>query len=194
MRNVLKNLAGMGLLAATVAAQAAAPTFDLVGASGVEYTGSAPMTQSTDQAVYWLLEQQGATYSTFRGDVLVDSWLVFYNPTEGRQVFGGTITFDQPIVDIFLRQNELESSASFGKPSTTYDYSLKYIGLEQGDRDGTSVSGDTITIAKWASGEPGDYIRVLTVSVVPEPASYGLMLAGLALVGCAARRRARARD
>ncbi|QBI05046.1 PEP-CTERM sorting domain-containing protein [Pseudoduganella albidiflava] len=34
---------------------------------------------------------------------------------------------------------------------------------------------------------PGSY--TLTISAVPEPATYGMMLAGLGLVGVALRRR-----
>lgn len=188
MKRALKNVAAVGLLAATVAAQGAAPAFNLNGASGVEYTGSAPMSQTGNGTVYWFLEQQNVA---FRGQ-LVDSWMVFYNPSEERQVFDGTITFDMMIVDLFLTSNQLDNSSSLGKAGVTYDYSPRFIGLEQVDRDRTSFAGSTLSIGKWAAGTPGDYIRVLTVTAVPEPETYALMLAGLAALGFAVRRRGRA--
>lgn len=146
------------------------------------------MTQSADQTVYWFLEQQNVTLSTPRGKFQVDSWSIFYNPAEGRQVFSGSIGFDRPIVDLFTTQQQLVNSDEFSRPGALYDYSLRYVGLEQGDRERTSFVGGALSIGQWASGEPGDYIRVLTVTAVPEPAAAALLLAGLLLVSRTTRR------
>jgi hypothetical protein len=54
-----------------------------------------------------------------------------------------------------------------------------------------NVEGGDIDSVPWVGGSGGYTLRVLgnTVTPIPEPETYALMLAGLALVGAAARRR-----
>jgi len=56
--------------------------------------------------------------------------------------------------------------------------------------DAPSFSGDQVFVSLGA-GKPGDYIRVLTASAVPEPATWAMILLGFLVVGgtlCARRR------
>ncbi|WP_229258522.1 PEPxxWA-CTERM sorting domain-containing protein [Duganella rivi] len=52
------------------------------------------------------------------------------------------------------------------------------------------AAGTTFSFGNLPNGV-SNYRAFLSVSAVPEPATYGMMLGGLALVGLAARRRAR---
>ena len=54
--------------------------------------------------------------------------------------------------------------------------------------DGYTVSGSSITVSMFVT-EPGDWIRVITASTVPEPGT--LVLLGLGIAGVAGRRRLR---
>jgi PEP-CTERM motif len=55
-----------------------------------------------------------------------------------------------------------------------------------------SCQFDTVRVSSWgAAYEVADNLTVGTISTVPEPQTYGLLLAGLGLMASVARRRAR---
>jgi hypothetical protein len=86
---------------------------------------------------------------------------------------------------------------------------LYYVAVSAWDRDPVDANGAKLftdaagelqmpiagvgAVAGWVGlGGIGSYtINATNVAAIPEPQTYGLMLAGLAVVGCAARRRPR---
>ena len=114
-----------------------------------------------------------------------NSHFVFFDPGPSRSAIG-TVTFNAPILAVLALTAKMNASdASFGVPGVTYDTPAAR-GLEAAT-DSFSVSGNTLSL-RWTASDPGDYIRVLTASAVPEPASWALMLAGFSLLGAALRR------
>ncbi|MGL6043259.1 MAG: PEPxxWA-CTERM sorting domain-containing protein [Sandaracinobacteroides sp.] len=111
-----------------------------------------------------------------------------------QQTFTGSITFDSAILGIVLRTDNLPGSDFLGTGGTIYN-TVTGRGSEPLAHDTTSFAGNVLSF-NWRSGTPGDNIRVLTagtpavpgVSVVPEPATWAMMILGFGLVGFAARR------
>lgn len=55
------------------------------------------------------------------------------------------------------------------------------------------TTGGNLTFSAFGNSDSlGGYLDDITISAVPEPATWGLMLVGFAMVGAAARRRPRA--
>ena len=138
----------------------------------------------------------------------VDSHMIFLNsgPGNNRALiehgFNGdaaaTFTFDGTILGVMSNSNgsfEVASSSFLGASGTIYPTSpFGARGLENDPLIGTnddyySVNCDTITVGLRVT-EPGDWMRVVTVSQVPLPAGLPLFLAALAGLGFLARRRA----
>jgi hypothetical protein len=59
----------------------------------------------------------------------------------------------------------------------------------QGSVTGLTMVGDTFTFAYGGTNADQFYLSSLTVTAVPEPETYAMLLAGLGLLGFAARRR-----
>lgn len=180
-----RKLLALAVIAATLAvsnAIAANPTAAL-DKGWVEYTGTGAVGNNNindNDNAYWVYESSG----TWMGQA-VNSWFVFWDPRSGSRV-EGDISFDQNILFVHDDKAELIATAAFGKASVTYDYSRNLVGLEAGDKAGTSITGNTLSI-KWNASNPGDHIRVMTA--VPEPGTYAMFAAGLAALGFVARRR-----
>ena len=180
-----RKLFALAVIAATVAASnaiAANPTAAL-DKGWVEYTGTGPVGNNNindNKNAYWMFESSG----TWAGQA-VNSWFVFWDPKDSLKI-AGNISFDQNILFVHDDKAELIATAAFGKAGVTYDYSRNLVGLEAGDKTGTSITGNTLSI-QWTASNPGDHIRVMTA--VPEPGTYAMFAAGLAALGFVARRR-----
>ena len=169
------------LAVGALSAQAANPTASL-DKSFAEYTGSGPIGNNNlnINTFYWMFESSG----TYAGQA-VDSWFLIWDPTSAR--VQGSVNFDAPILFVHDDKAELVATAGFEKPGVTYDYRNNAVGLEAGDKAGTSFAASTLTL-NWNASSPGDHVRVMTAAV-PEPQTYALMAAGLGVVGWFARRR-----
>ena len=180
-----RKLLALAVIAATLAvsnAIAASPAAS-IDRSWMEYTDTKPVGNNKVQdnaTAYWMYEGSG----TWAGKA-VNSWFVFWDPKNSGSL-SGNISFDNTILFLHDDQAELMATSAFGKPSVTYDYTNGLVGLERGDKAGTSVTGNILSI-NWTASNPGDHIRVMTA--VPEPGTYAMFAAGLAALGFVARRR-----
>ena len=176
--------AGFAALCLATGAQAADPTVDSLtpGISFDEYSSPTPVGQGQvdTNTLFFIDEQTGP---------LGKAWYVFYDPIDARNIFAN-ITFDAPILGVFTTRADLDgSNAAYGAPGINYGTSI-FIGLEN-RTDAFTVAGNVLTI-DWRAVDPGDHVRVFTqVTVVPEPETYALFMAGLLAVGFVSRRRRR---
>jgi hypothetical protein len=197
MKFSLSSFAAAAALTVATAASAA-PTASLTGASFVEYLGTTPMAEVVPATVQWFLESQNQAWIDFDGNQRqVDSYLVFFQPGGTLQTltgFSGSITFDTDVLVVWTAQSSLQDTAAYGKAGVTYDYSNRFIGLEQLDFNSSSLAGPTLQIGGWRASNPGDYVRVFAVTAVPEPGTYAMLLAGLGVVGFVALRSRRRDD
>jgi PEP-CTERM motif len=178
----IRHIAAATLLALSAAhAVAADPTASL-NKSFVEYTDAGPIGNNNinESSFFWMKEQAGSWMGQ-----QVQSWFLIWDPKKSEQV-KGSVTFDADILAVLDSKAELQASAAFEKAGVTYNYSRSTVGLEHGESRKTSFADDTLSL-KWTASSPGDHVRVMTA--VPEPGTYALMAAGLAMLGVAARRR-----
>ena len=136
---------------------------------------------------------------------VVSSHMIFLNSGNGTTIAHGaggngsvvSFSFDGMIVGVMSdRSGFLESDSQFlGAAGTIYPvdpYGSR--GMEMNplvaDPDWYAVAGSTIRLG-MSVRVPGDWIRVVTVSAVPLPASFLLMGTALAGLGAISRRRHR---
>ena len=175
--------------------------------AGAEILASAPASVTnatvTNLGIQGFNEQQGVVLASdlsVDGGVIaagtrVDSHMLFLNKPAG---VGGTLshqdvewTFSGQILGVMIDVGGLDEAAStaiLGALGTTYA-TFNNRGLE--GNDSVFISGATLTTNFFVT-QPGDWIRVITASEVPVPAALPLMLAGLAGLRGAARRRKKA--
>lgn len=164
-------------------AQAADPSAVIAtpGISFAEYSSPTPVGEGEvdTNTLYFIDELTGA---------LGKAWYVFFDP-DGPDDVVATLTFDAPITDVFFIKGTLDgSNAAYGAPGINYGTS-PLMGLELAS-DAFTVAGNVLSI-DWHAIDPGDHVRVFTqVTVVPEPETYALLMAGLLAVGFITRRRA----
>lgn len=148
-------------------------------------------------------EQQGVLLTdalsvdggTIAAGTRVDSHMIFLNKQNG---VSGTLShenvqweFSGEILGVMIDVDGLDEAAStsiLGALNTTYGV-FDNRGLE--GRDTINIAGAILTTSFFVT-QPGDWIRVVTVSDVPIPAALPLMLAGLAGLGGMTRRRKKA--
>ncbi|MCS6986151.1 MAG: PEPxxWA-CTERM sorting domain-containing protein [Sphingomonadaceae bacterium] len=120
--------------------------------------------------------------------------LLFDPPNKGEKTAIGWVKFNQPIVGVIFRDKPLVDSDFLGSTPPTVYTSYANRGLEvhpfhPGGRDKIfKIDAFTLGFDQVALS-PGDNMRVLTV--VPEPTTWAMMIAGFGLVGLAARARRR---
>jgi hypothetical protein len=123
---------------------------------------------------------------------LVDSHMIFLNQDDaltGTLSHLVTWTFSGVILGVMSDVNgtlEAASTPILGAFGTTYPLGFGNRGLES--NDSYLVAGNQITLNLHVS-QPGDWVRVVTASPIPEPGT--LFLIGSGLAGLALRRRRR---
>ncbi len=130
--------------------------------------------------------------STLPAGLKVDVYYMRFDPRPSTRK-SGSVTFDVPILGIIVHRSELHHSNHLGVPGTAYPglAHSSLIGLENGaDRITLSPDMKTLTV-DWRASSPGDRIRIITTTAIPEPTSLFLFAAGLAGAGFGARRRSR---
>lgn len=143
-----------------------------------------------------VITDQGAQGQNMR----VDSHMIFLNSQgqNGNQSpwdikhYNVAWTFSGAILGVMSNTGgsfEANSSGLLGAAGTTYPSAFNNRGLEGGG-DGYSILGNMLTLDMHVT-EPGDWIRVVTVSAVPLPAALPLYGAGVALLGFLGWRKRR---
>lgn len=179
---------GVPTAVGTITANGVATSFSFLE----KYSGSAPVGigKVNSNALYYIDEQIGVDPISLE---TVKSWYIFFDP-KCQGIVEADITFSTTIKGVRTTTSSIrETNSIFGidVDGDTYlnDYKSRPLtGTERRDETGWSFAGNTLHI-EWKASNPGDHIRVTTM--VPEPQSYALLLAGLGLVGAMARRRSK---
>lgn len=123
---------------------------------------------------------------------LVDSHVLFLNTKTGSADVTVTVKFSEKILGVMtdIAGTLMKASDSFlGGPVSYVSYAGygSNRGLESNDFI-TKIDDYSFKLRMQVS-EPGDWIRVVTVSEVPLPAGVWLLMAGVGALGVAKRRR-----
>jgi hypothetical protein len=116
----------------------------------------------------------------------VNSHMVFFDPVNSpASTIIGSVTFDSDILAIITSSGVLRASdALLGNANVNYLSAGNY-GLEGADE--VSFIGNQLFLDLRAT-TPGDHIRGLTASAVPEPGTWAMMILGFFGLGLAMRR------
>ncbi|WP_025896824.1 hypothetical protein [Sneathiella glossodoripedis] len=210
MRNIINRglvaLVFSGFLVGSVQAAIISASGGTSSATGLASIVAAPADVSDDAAINTAQqgfdEAQGVVTSqafdtdqgTIAAGTRVDSHMIFLNSQGNTLIthFNVEWTFSGAILGIMADiggTDEAASSAELGAAGTTYPSAFANRGLEGDYNDGVfanndeySFIGNVLTLSMKVT-EPGDWIRVVTVSAVPLPAALPLYAAGVALLG-----------
>jgi len=143
----------------------------------------------------------GVGSSTIDAGTTVSSHYIQWDPSYRASVYG-TASFDADILGFIYKDNSLDSTDSLlGRAGIVYN-DFRARGLEGNPFSGTlskdyiaNVTGQSFDF-HFKATNPGDWVRVVTtgsvgatVSAIPEPSSYMMMLGGLGLISLMAKRR-----
>ncbi len=110
---------------------------------------------------------------------VISSHYVFFDPRNTKKL-KGYVEFDGDILGIITGRNKLVKSDYLGEPSANYK-NPKLRGLENIDYVGiNTLDLHKIDIDFFKASSPGDYIRVITETAVPEPGMLLLIGFGMA--------------
>jgi hypothetical protein len=198
MRNILKTaLLGGALLLPAASLQAAIVVGEVTGGnSGGSFVqlDPAPGTDvgqdsfnSPDLFAFDELQDQvlASALAGLSAGTAVNSHMVFFDPVNSpATTLIGSVTFDSDILAIITSSGVLRASdALLGNSNVNYLSAGNY-GLE--GADAASFAGNQLFLDLRAT-TPGDHIRVLTASAVPEPGTWAMMLLGFFGLGAALR-------
>lgn len=153
----------------------------------------------TNQAQQGFDEQQNVTLGAGLGfdfggiiaaGTTVDSHMIFLNISAGSSITSHSViwTFSGMVLGVMSDSAgtlEAASTPILGALGTVYGAPFGGRGMEGGD--GYSFTGNTLSVTMVVS-QPGDWIRVITATVVPEPTTLALFGIGLAGIGFARRK------
>ncbi len=123
--------------------------------------------------------------------VTVDSFFIHFDPT-GTKSREGYAEFDQEIIGVIIDNNNFNASTPIlGIPTNIYGTASGAYGLELSANDERfEIAGGRKRIGfKFTASDPGDRIRVITTSAVPEPGTLGAIVAGAAALFGRRRKR-----
>ena len=120
---------------------------------------------------------------TIPAGTMISSHYVIYDPPGSGNTINGTVEFDGDVVAVLTRRGEMKNTdALLG--ATGVDYRSP-VGRGLEGVDSVTISGPNQVTFDLTAGQPGDYIRVITI--VPGPGTTTLT----ALAACCAIRRRR---
>lgn len=113
----------------------------------------------------------------------VDSHMIFLNAPAGVGQISHRLvdwTFDGNVLGVMSDLNgnlEVASTPLLGLPAVTYPIAAFIArGLEPNTIDGTSIQAANVLRVTMEVQQPGDWIRVVTLSEIPEPATLALLV------------------
>ena len=168
----------------------AAPAFVIDDAPGATNTHQQAFNEVQS---YLLTSDLNVDSGTIAAGTMVDSHMIFLNTIGTAFVSDIRVDwgFDGDILGVmsdYAGNLEAASSSFLGAAGTVYPSSFSARGME--GNDAYLVTGSSINVSMYVT-EPGDWIRVITRSSVPEPSS--LLLLGVGLLGLSLRKRVKAK-